>query len=403
MSGLEQDSKGWLKVTEDLKVRAFSDEEYRLRHSAVREHFDEHGIEALLVTVPAHVAYLSGDSTGMQRTGVPLAFTPVIITRDRSEMLIRIFEAESAAIASPLDEIVPFSADLFDPIDPPLFLARRLQELGLGSSAIGYEGDGWGMTPGDLSTLSGSLPKAKMVDVGGIVARIGEIKSEEEIALMREVSQMTVAGYRAFVEALAVGKTEAEVAAETMAALIRSGSEWPYYHPFVISGARSRLPHAIWSDRKIESGDPVFLELSGSRLRYHSAIVRTAVVGQNEFAAELYGLARAAQESSIAAIRPGALTGEVDKACRAPLVEAGRLATLKNRCGYAIGIDWTARKALSLRPGGEDVLVEGMTFHMPTILYDGGIGVGCSETVVVTADGCESLSGDNRELPFITA
>ena len=94
--------------------------------------------------------------------------------------------------------------------------------------------------------------------------------------------------------------------------------------------------------------------------------------------------------------------GDVDSACQRVIDRAGRSDVFRHRTGYQNGIMWSDRGNLSLEPGSTDVLATGMTFHMPMILFEEGqYGVGVSETVLVTEDGCELLSGLPRTLHHV--
>ncbi len=382
----------------------FSKGEFERRHGQMRQALEGAGLDAILITAPASIAYAVGDPTGFQRTGLALGLSAVLLTPKRVITLVRKYERESALFGSPADEVIGYSGDVQAAQDPPAVIAATLRDQGLGTARIGYEGDHWGITQRDLQSLSALLPQAKFEDASTLVTGAATIKSEEELEVMRQASSITESGVAGFTEAVASGATEAGIAAAVLAAMIEAGSEYPYYHPFVLSGERSAFPHAIWSNRAVAPGEAIFTELSSALGRYHAPLVRTALIGDSTPVEQFYDLARAAQEAAIASIRPGASTGDVDRACREVVNSAGFSDSFRHRCGYAVGIDWVGRKALSLRPDGDEELVPGMTFHMPTNLFHpDGFGVGCSETVAVTATGSEVLSRGERALIRIDA
>lgn len=384
-------------------MRNFSAAEYARRHVAIRAEMSQRGLDALIVSAPQHLAYVAGDPHGFMSAGVHLGFSPLVLTGDRSAFLVRKFEVQSAEVDTSIDEIVGYSADVEDPQDPVDVLASVLGDYGLAQARIGYEGDLWGMTPADLDGLRRRLPGAEFVEASDIVRMTSTVKSPEEIELMREVSRVSVAGVEAFIDAVKPGVSEADVVSAVWDALVHAGSAFPYYPPFVLSGERTALSHGGWSRRKIEDGDVAFTEQSGSLLHYHSPLARTVVVGRNRAAEELYALGREAQDAAIATIRPGATTGEVDAACRGRLAEAGKDGWLSHRVGYAVGIDWVGRKALSLRPDGDEPLVAGMTFHVVSLLSaPGEFGIFISDTVAVDKSGAEILSGYSRDLVHVT-
>jgi Xaa-Pro aminopeptidase len=380
-------------------VENFSRAEYERRHSAIRARMAERELDALIVSAPQHLAYVAGDPHGFMTAGVHLGLSPLILTADHSAFLVRKFEEPSAADDSPIADVIGYSSDVENPRDPVEVLAETLAQLGLGGKRIGIEGDLWGLTPADLDGLRARLDGTEWVEASDIVRLTATVKSAEELELMRRVSQISVAGVEAFIEGSVAGATEADVVSRVWDALVHAGSEFPYYMPYVLSGERTWLPHGAWALREIKDGDTLWTEQSGSLLHYHSPLARTVLIGENPEAEHVYALARRAQDAAIAKMRPGVTTGEVDAACRGLLAEEGYDGWLRHRVGYAVGIDWVGRKALSLRPEGEEPLEPGMTFHVVCLLsYPEKFGIFVSDTVAVTEDGPDILSGFDRDL-----
>lgn len=376
----------------------FSPSEYERRHAVIRSRMRERGIDALIVTAPQHLAYVAGDPHGFMTAGVHLGLSPLVITDDHSAFLVRKFEETSASTGTPIAEIIGYSSDVENPRDPVEVLAEYLSDHGLGRARIGYEGDVWGFTPADLEGVRSRL-QAEFVEASDIVRLASTVKSDEELDLMRKVAKISVAGVEAFLATTVAGATEADVASAVWEALVQGGSEFPYYMPYVLSGERTWLAHGAWALRRIESGDTVWTEQSASLLHYHSPLARTVLVGDNAEAEKVYELARTAQDAAIDKMRPGATTGEVDAACRGVLAQAGYDHWLRHRVGYAVGIDWVGRKALSLRPEGQEVLEPGMTFHVVSLLSEAErFGIFVSDTVAVTDGAPEILSGFSRDV-----
>jgi Xaa-Pro dipeptidase len=78
------------------------------------------------------------------------------------------------------------------------------------------------------------------------------------------------------------------------------------------------------------------------------------------------------------------------------------------RSGYSIGIafppDWGEGHIMSIRHEDPRVLVPNMTFHhIPWVQLPGKAGIGMSETIRVTEDGCETLTKFDRELFVVEA
>jgi Xaa-Pro dipeptidase len=213
---------------------------------------------------------------------------------------------------------------------------------------------------------------------------------------------------RAAFEASQIGNSEDDVAAATYHAMIASGSSYPSLPPFIATGARSALPHATWSGRRLKQGDVLFFETGAVADRYGAALVRVGVIGEPapEIAPTLNRAVDAiseAIEALIAAIKPGVTGEKVHRASRGPIERAGWGDVNRNRSGYSIGIsfppDWGEGQIYSLREHEQRPLEQGMIFHLvPNVLIPNVAGVCLSETVLVTEGGCEPLTQYPREL-----
>jgi Xaa-Pro dipeptidase len=146
------------------------------------------------------------------------------------------------------------------------------------------------------------------------------------------------------------------------------------------------------------------LELAGCWDRYHAGLMRTAWVGAPPpDAAAMYRACREALAAALDALRPGNTCADVHRAAQGVIDRQGYTEGYRKRSGYSTGIsfapDWGEGNVLSLYHGVEVELRPGMAFHVPIALRDyGRYTVGVSETAMVTADGCRTLSGVARDL-----
>lgn len=370
--------------------------EYERRLAELRDRMADAGVSALLVTTPENITYLTGfESPGhywFQGMIVPLEGEPVTVSR--------VLEQAGIDVYTWIERNVGYH----DSEDPMERLAVTLREEALGDGRIGFEKDCWFFTAAQQERFFSLLPDTAFVDVGGIVEYGRLRKSEPELALMREAARAAEAGLRAGVDAVREGATENDVAADMHYAMIKAGSEWPSIQPFVASGERGAIGHATWMGRTIRTGDSIFLEIGGCRRRYHAAIMRTCVVGEPD--ADLrkaFETVLGAFDAATGAIAPGVPAGEVDRIARDYIASSGFGGTQASRTAYSIGIavppDWGEGQILSMKPGETQLLEENMTFHLlPWVQIPGKGGVGCTETIRVTADGCENITDFPREL-----
>jgi len=164
---------------------------------------------------------------------------------------------------------------------------------------------------------------------------------------------------------------------------------------FVIvgSGPNGADPHHEVSDRVIEDGDVVVVDIGGPvPSGYNSDSTRTYVVGtpDPEAARRIAVLVRA-QQAAVDAVRPGVTAEEVDAAARGVLAEAGLADAFLHRTGHGIGV--SVHEEPYIAPGNALPLREGMAFSIePGIYFAREWGARIEDIVVVTADGCERLN-----------
>jgi Xaa-Pro dipeptidase len=373
----------------------FSLAEYRRRYDAVREGMRRLGVDALLVRSPENICYLTGYETpGYYK------YHGLIISADEPVFVLRRFEEPNVWEFSWLARTVPID----DHQHPVQVTAEALERLGLGDKRLGVEKSGWYFSVEEYEALRTSLPKATMVDATSVTWKARVVKSDEEIGMMRRAARIADAATRAGIDAVAVGRTEDQVAAEVHRVAIEQGSEYMGLPPFVLSGERTCLPHGTWRGRRIQAGDHVYFEVSAAKFRYSAAIMRCVSLGQpNPRVKAMADAVIGGLEAGMAAIKPGVSCEAVDTACRSVIERAGFGKYFTHRTGYSIGVnfppDWGEGEILSLRRGEPTPLEPNMTFHMvPLCLVYRELGVGFSATVRVTESGCEELTSLPRTL-----
>ena len=138
-----------------------------------------------------------------------------------------------------------------------------------------------------------------------------------------------------------VGTNENDVAGVIVAELIRHGGEYAGLPPFITSGPRTSLCHSTWAGRRLETGDVIGFELPDVIKRSCAALFRMGFLGNPdaEFTRR-YTMVREALENVIAAIRPGATSGDVHNANKAVFTKYGYGHMLGHRPGYSVGINY---------------------------------------------------------------
>ena len=384
----------------------FPQSEYERRVERTKERLHERDLDAIVVSDPANMNYLAGyDGWSFY------VHQAVVVTRDHPEPVWvgRDMDKNGARATTWLSEpnMRAYSDDhVQSPHDlhPMDFVATVLADLEVDDGRIGLEMDASYFTAKSYTRLQSNLPDAEFTDTTLLVNWLRVKKSDREIAYMEEAARISERAMQAGIDAIEAGVPEYEVAAEIYDRLIRGtdeyGGDYPAIVPLMPSGDHTGTPHLTWTDRKFEAGDPVLIELSGCRHRYHSPLARTAFVGDSPDAIErTTEIVTEGIEAALDAVEPGVTCEAVERAWRETIAQYG--VEKEDRIGYSMGLgyppDWGEHTA-SIRPGDETVLEEGMTFHVIPGLWEDEFGVELSETFTVTATGAETLADFPRRL-----
>jgi Xaa-Pro dipeptidase len=378
------------------KALAFTVEEYRDRLDRIRKGMVKKGLDALALSTPENICYV----TGFHTSGY---YYPqiVVVTPDQDPIIvIRAFEAKNVDAHSWLDTS---RRTTFGDSDRPMeVVASKLGELGLERKRVGIEMSGWFLSLNNFRDLEKLLPNARFVDGSGIVEFERSVKSPAEIAYIRKSCRVSEQGIQAAADNCRAGISENALAGHIHKAMVENGGEYTGLPLFIGSGHRALIPHVNWSEKIIETGEAVLVELTGVTKRYAGPLFRTLVVGKPS--PKMTGYAEIVDEmvdTVVGAIRPGVTSHAVNEAATAAAREAGRGIT--KRAGYSIGLnfppDWGEGLFLDLKKDDPTVLRPGMTFHIPqSMRIEGEAPIATSETVLVTDTGCEVLTHFRRGL-----
>ncbi|ELY40017.1 M24 family metallopeptidase [Natronorubrum tibetense] len=384
----------------------FDEAEYERRVDRAKERLHEADLDAIVVSDPANMNYLTGyDGWSFY------VHQAVVVTAERDEPVWvgREMDAGGARATTHLSEesILSYSDDhVHSPYDlhPMDYIAGVLEDLEVADGRIGLEMDAAYFTAKSYTRLQQNLPDAEFEDATLLVGWVRIKKSEAELEYMRQAARISENAMQAGIDAIGDGVPEYEAAAAIYEQLIRGtdeyGGDYPSIVPLMPSGDHTDTPHLTWTDRPFEDGDPVIIELSGCRHRYHSPLARTTFVGDPpEELEETADIVVEGIEAALDAVEPGVTCESVEKAWRDTIAQYGL--EKEDRIGYSMGLgyppDWGEHTA-SIRPGDETVLEENMTFHMIPGIWTEAVGMEISETFHVTSSGAETLADFPRKL-----
>lgn len=234
--------------------------------------------------------------------------------------------------------------------------------------------------------LEGALAGIELMPMAGLPEALREIKDADEIASILRAAAIASASFEAILPRLHAGMTERQVQRILEFEMLERGSEGVAFDTIAAAGANGALPHATPSDYVIRPGDLLTLDFGATVDGYRSDMTRTVGFGKiGSQLREIYETVRAAQQLGLDAVKPGAVCGDVDKACR-DYIDARYPGAFGHSTGHGVGLfiheqpRVSSKNAAVLKPG-----------HVVTVepgVYIPGLG-GCriEDTVVLTGEG----------------
>jgi Xaa-Pro dipeptidase len=383
-------------VTGDARVTV---EEHKARVAAVRAAMGAAGLACMCVTGPEDVCYL----TGLNHQGyfaftmlvLPLTGVPVIVAR----------QMEATTLSVQLPWCLHYGYQ--DHEDPAAVAVAAIEAVLPAATTAGVgvnKADMW-LPLGIWERVSARLPQATWEDTSELIARQRAVKSEAEIACVREAAAISSAAMLAGLDAVRVGVNARDIAAAVYRTMIGHGGDYPGMAPFIRFRDALLQEHVTWPDREVVRGDSVFFELSASVARYHAPLTRMAYVGEPPDGTEVAGrIAADALDAVTAALVPGARACDVYAAWQDVVNSGlGHDRYRRHHCGYQVGIgfppSWVGGPAVvGLRSDSTWRVRAGMTFHVLSwLLGQEPADYVLSDTVVVTPEGGQLLTSVYRD------
>jgi Xaa-Pro aminopeptidase len=346
------------------------------RREKLRSILKSDELDALLVSAPSNVSYLTGFS-GDSSMLLLSRLRDVIISDGRFTTQL---EQECAGV-----ECYIRAAGQ----EMNAAVAYVLEALGQVRVAI----EGTSVTVADYDAIRAAAPRVSFVSASGRVEALRQIKDLGEIAAIREAVLVAERAFTMFRAGLRLDDSEKDAADALDGYLRRCGATAASFPPIVAVGVRSSLPHARPTpDALIGQDDFVLVDWGATGRPYKSDLTRLLVTGKvtPKFEA-IYRTVLTAQERGIAAIRPGAKAHDVDAEARSVIEEAGFGRFFDHGLGHGLGID--IHEAPRLRKGSGVTLEAGMVVTVEPGIYlpDWG-GIRIEDDVLVTPDGYEVLT-----------
>ena len=383
------------RIQNGEKVRpTFSPNEMNRRLAALRAHMAEKQIDACLFTSYHNINYFSDFLYCSFGRNYGLVVTPETQT----------------TISANIDAGQPWRRTFGDNLvytdwhRDNYFVA--VKQLIQDSWRVGIEFDH--ISVENLRKLQGALPAAELIDVSKPTMRMRMVKSDEEIAWIRESARIADIGGAACVEAIAVGVPEYEVALHATQAMVREiGQRQPHVElmdtwTWFQSGINTDGAHNPVTSRRIERGDILSLNCFPMPAGYYTALERTLFAEEcSDAHLRLWNINVEVHEAGIALIKPGVRCCDIAAALNTIYERYGLLPNRTFGYGHSFGVlcHYYGREAgLELREDVPTVLEPNMVVSMePMIMIpEGEPGAGGyreHDILVVTEDGAEDITG----------
>jgi Xaa-Pro aminopeptidase len=356
----------------------------------------ERGFAAALIGVGADLEYLTG------YRALPLErLTMLVVSPDAAPFLVVPRLERSAAEAGTR---TPVEIRTWDETDDPYGLVLAGVIAADSTTTPLLVSDTLWAT--HLLALQARIAAATFAPASALLRELRMRKDPDEVELLRLAAQAADRVVEAIAAGRLVGRTEADVAREVRERLLDEGHEATSF-AIVASGPNSASPHHEASERVIQGGEPIVLDIGGTLGGYGSDITRTlwvtggdAARGPDERYRHLFAVLQSAQEAATRAVRPGVACERIDVVARHLIDAEGYGERFIHRTGHGIGLE--GHEEPYLVAGSLEPLAEGMAFSVePGIYFDGEYGARIEDIVVCGPDGPVVLNEISRGLRVV--
>jgi len=349
---------------------------HRLRVSV-----NEKGLDALLISQPDNVRYLSGftGSSGW-----------LLISEQNAVLATDFRYVEQAKRESPDFEIIRTKQQLRDWL-PDIVSDLGWHKLSFEATFISYD---------SYHKVSESI-KAKQVNLElipttGIVEQHRSIKEPEELVLIKKAAELTDAVFEQAKSVIRPGIMEKEAAWEIEKSFRQEGSEGIPFEIIVASGSNSALPHARPTEKIICSDEPVLIDMGARINGYCSDFSRTIFLGKpNKTFRDIYDVVLKAQTTAIEKIKSNMDASQADHFARSVIEQAGYGDCFGHGLGHGVGL--AVHESPTINPNSSDSLIDGMVFTVEPGIYLAGQGGIRIEDLIVLENGKAKVLSQGRK------
>tara|TARA_B100001123_G_scaffold424579_1_gene536289 strand:+ start:15706 stop:16785 length:1080 start_codon:yes stop_codon:yes gene_type:complete len=351
------------------------------RITQLREKISSAGLDGLIISNPDNRRYISGftGSAGY-----------LLITLDETILATDFRYIEQSTQQAPNFEIYRISGAVN-------WISDLLNRVSI--SKLGFEA-------ADLSvnlhaSMLDEIVKVKpqhpdFIPTTDLIEPLRMVKDSEEIALVSKAVDLADDAFLEVSKKIQIGHSELSIAWEIEKTMKEMGADSISFDTIVASGPNGAKPHHRPSERKIQSGEPIVIDMGAKFQGYCSDMTRTICIGEPEpKLKEIYDIVLGAQLTAIATVNSEMTSGDADKISRDIINEAGYGDLFGHSLGHGIGLE--VHENPRVGPGGNDNLVNGTIFTIePGIYITGWGGVRIEDTVIMENGSVRTLNKSHK-------
>jgi len=352
--------------------------------SRLRQRIVDEGLDAIIAISPENVTYVSGFVVPSQSLMRWRHAACILTTDGRIAMVAIDMEATTVKAHAGIDDLRIYREFTDDPMEK---IADALRDLGLDRARVGIELEF--LPAKDFATLHKILSGIQWVAADAVFNQARQIKTPDELALLRSLSKLTDKAIGDALKSVKIGMSEMELAGNLLTSLFTGGAE-SYKLMIIATGERSQFPNVGPTERKLQHGDLIRMEIFGQKNGYLTGVCRTAVVGQATAEQEnIWANLIECKYLVMDLIKPGASCAEI---YRKFLEKFGALG-FEPISFVAHGIGLHLHEEPYMGRYGDEIVQSGMVGAFEPLVYiPGRFGMQNKDMFCVGDNGCELLS-----------
>ena len=346
----------------------------------IRNNLKSQNIQGMIVSNPINIKYL----TGIDAEGILILTLKenIYITDDRYiEEVRRIITIDDEIVVTNVREL---SSDDYE-------------NFFMFCETVGFEENY--VTYAKYKEIMQKYKMHELVETEGIIEKQRQIKDEEEIENIRKACEITDNCFSYLLSYIKKGMTEKQIANEIEKFFKENGASGTSFDTIVASGENSSKPHAVPSDRKIQSGDVITIDMGCKVNGYCSDMTRTIFIDYvQEYIKNIYDIVKKNQELALFEIKSGANIKMIAKIIDSNFKMHDH--EMVHALGHGVGLDIHEGPIIAMK--NEKSLKSGMVItDEPGIYVPGKYGVRIEDTLLVTDNGYEVLTKSSKDYCII--